>query len=394
MKEQVLNKLDQIAVSIAGYVKKEENHFTPKGLYNGDFGILLFLYYYARYTHAPEDALLADVYTEKLLAGFEESITTHTFCSGLAGILFLFADLRENEFVDIEMEETEALFEDYLISGMRNDMAAQQYDFMHGALGVGLYFLKRKTRTDLLKELIQYLYGTAEKDEVNKVYKWKSLLIKEELKYGYNIALSHGISSIVLFLVKAIQQGIESEYLDPLLEGAVNYLLSQEIDYTTYGSFYPSQSTEQPGKSRLAWCYGDLGIAFAIYRAGEVVRNDEWKAKGLEVLLATTRRTGIEENGIKDGGICHGSAGIAMFFNRMYIETREPAFQQAAEYWIACTLQQASHPEGPAGYKTFEKEGYQDTDYTLLTGIAGIGMTFLSFLTQDTQKWDTIFLLS
>jgi|GEM_PF-4247298 len=36
---------------------------------------------------------------------------------------------------------------------MRQDMQYQYYDFMHGALGVGLYFLKKSAHPEYIQEL-------------------------------------------------------------------------------------------------------------------------------------------------------------------------------------------------------------------------------------------------
>lgn len=76
-----------------------------------------------------------------------EELTTnfqlHTFSNGLSGILYLFEFLRENKFIDIDVSDVQPILDNYIVGKMRLDIQQKNYDFMHGALGVGFHFLKR-----------------------------------------------------------------------------------------------------------------------------------------------------------------------------------------------------------------------------------------------------------
>jgi hypothetical protein len=389
-------KIELIAECIFNKIQ-EQQIVHLGGLYGGEFSILLFLNYYSKYSQDPKAVFLTDTYAKNLVEKLETDISLHTFCDGLSGILYLFEFLRENEFIDIDIQNVEIILEDYLIREMKRDIQNQNYDFLHGALGVGVYFLKKKTNRQVIEELIDFLYNTAEKDVTNKVFKWKSVLNEKGDQMGYNISLSHGISSIVLFLSHAIESNIENDKLFELLQGAVNYLFSQEIDVQVHGSYFPSQSiennTQTALRSRLAWCYGDLGVAFAIWYAGNVINRVEWKKKGLGILCHSTSRTSLFENNVFDAGVCHGAAGIAMIYRRMYIETKYDIFMSATNYWLNQALNFSKFDDGLAGYKSYII-GNWECDYSLLMGVSGIGLTFISYLMNDQQVWDEMFLLS
>ncbi len=398
MKNTITQKVDQIAECIYNKINSQEKE-NSLGLYNGEFGILLFLYHYAKYTQDPKYISLTETYTEELLDILAEKLHFHTFCSGLSGILYLFEFLRENNLIDIDTNDAQETFEDYLIYKMRQDITNNHYDFMHGALGVGLYFLRKGSNKDVINELIEYLYNTAEKDSVNKTCKWKSLIDIKTQKYGYNIALSHGISSIVLFLCQVLKEGTfgNNEKIHETLNGAVNYILSQQIDPLMYGSYFPSQSLENNSpiiKSRLAWCYGDLGVALALWYAGRTTNNKEWEDKGMEVLLYSAKRKTQTETYVMDAGICHGSAGLAMIYRRLYIETKNTAFEKAATYWIEKTLNFSQSDNVLIDYVSYRSDGVKEYSYNLLEGISGIGFVLLDKLSNDNQKWDEIFLIS
>ncbi len=392
MNRKIYLKLKQIAECIYNGINNKSIS-NINGVYNGEFGILLFLYYYSQYSQDLKFLKITDKYTDQLLDQLGSKKEIHTFCSGLSGILYLFEFLRNNDFVDIYMEDIGDVFDNFILKNTDLDIQKQYFDFMHGALGAGLYFLKRKTHPEEISNLIDYLYETAEKDKIHETFCWKSSLgVSGEI--GYNIALSHGISSIVLFLCRVSMNGFSHPSLSELLTGAVNYLLSQEIDIEIYGSYFPSQSKEKIIRGRLAWCYGDLGVAYAIWYAGKIMENNSWIKKGLEVFTYSTKRLSPKDNMVMDAGICHGSSGVAMFFYRIYLETGDKIYKEAGEHWIKRTLDLAHFKDGLAGYKTYNKEMDTNPDYSLLTGIAGIGMVLISYLSSDEQKWDELFLLS
>ena len=174
------------------------------------------------------------------------------------------------------------------------------------------------------------------------------------------------------------------------------YILLQEIDHNQYGSWFPNKSLENnpiPMQSRVAWCFGDPGIAWALWQAGIAVKSWQWQDKAIAIMEHAAQRVNLEQALLKDCGLCHGSAGVAMMFRRFYLETREKIFDDAWMYWIDFTLNFKRFDDGPAGFKTFELRGWKN-DRTLLTGISGIGLALLSFIRNDLQEWDELFLLS
>lgn len=133
------------------------------------------------------------------------------------------------------------------------------------------------------------------------------------------------------------------------------------------------------------------------YCNGVVIHNEEWKNRALEVLLyAAEKRRNLEENSVRDAGLCHGTAGIAHIFYRTWWNTGVLEFKQAADYWFDKTLEMAKFPNGIAGYKTWkglEYGGWQN-DYCLLDGVAGIGLALMSYYTETEPSWDECLLLS
>jgi lantibiotic modifying enzyme len=199
-------------------------------------------------------------------------------------------------------------------------------------------------------------------------------------------------------LSKIYKQGIEKEKTLELLNGSVKYLLNQQLDSQKFYSTFPSWVAEDvnPANSRLAWCYGDLGIGIALWLSGNNTENKQRKDQAVEILLKTTQRKSIQDTGVVDTGLCHGSAGIAHIYNRMYKYTDRNEFKDAAEFWFNKTLEMAVHENTLSGFKAYRTEEYGGPyeDFGFLEGIAGIGLTLISAVSDIEPAWDECLLLS
>lgn len=395
MKDLVKRKVDHIHDIVMNKYLSDKNN-TSVGLYSGCFGALLFLYYYSKYYGNDKSLCLLDICTDKMLNYIAGGNCTYTFCDGFAGVLYLFEHLKENDLLDVDIDDR-PLVEGFLINSIKKDFNNGLYDFMHGGLGPAFYMLK-KSNYVIVKKVINLLYDIAEKYSFVKVFKWKYLLEEGNI-HKYNISLSHGMSSIIIFIIRVMRSypDIEKEKCEEMLYGAINYIKSQEIDVNKYGSFFPYQSiknsSELQSGSRLAWCYGDLGVAYSLWLAGNTLNDQALIDKALRILLYSTKRLTVNETQIVDSCICHGSSGVVMIFRHLYLKTGILEFYRAMNYWIEQTLGFATFPNGLSGFMTYSLNNYS-CDYSLLTGISGVGLVFLSYLENDNQPWDELFLLS
>jgi lantibiotic modifying enzyme len=331
----------------------------------------------------------------------ENFIPTH--CGGLAGVGWLYEYLSAKNVIE---EDTNVLleeFDNYLEKSLKNYMLRGSYDFLHGGVGVALYFTKRVAKKkELIPVLAQFLEdlertGTQQEDGT---IKWLSFLGEQHNpQHGYNISLSHGMASIVVILSKLYEiEGINKEKTERLLRGTVHYILVQEISKEKYGCYFPSFALESMTdiyKSRFGWCYGDLGIASALYQAGTVLKEKNWVNKSLEIFLFAALQR--KDETVADAILCHGAAGIGHIFYRMWWNTRLSKFKTAADYWFEQTLKMAAFTDGLAGYKTLEAPDGKTqwlNKYGLLDGIAGIGLAMHTYYYEKDPAWDECLLLS
>lgn len=374
---------------------------TSLGLFSGTFGEIYFLFQYSHIDNKYKEkaSILLDDYLEKRLNNYN---LHYSYSNGLAGVGVGLYLLAEQGHIELPYDFFDEIYI-YLRNMMNSQIEINRYDFLHGAIGMGFYFLKRYKYDPAksvipLYELIDFLEKSMIYNPGSDTVKWiKSQSELETISSEDNISLSHGISSIVIFLSRVLQYKIgDDEKNSLMLRRSIKYITSQQIDHNIYNSYFPSASLNfrqgEKRDSRLAWCYGDLGIAYALWYAGQQL-NDKLLIKFVEeILIFNAKRTSYDSTWIIDAPICHGSAGVAQMFFRMHKNMQIPEFYKAYEYWTQRTLTYNSHKEGLAGYKTFyagNSTWYNNTN--LLEGIAGIG---LSLITPEYSDWDELFLLS
>ena len=393
----IQNKLAKIADRLMADVSDE----IPS-LLTGRTGKALFLLYYSTYTMKETYFDMAMKILEEDFEMIDRGFSIHKLGSGLAGIFWLVDHLIEQGYIDADVRESMQEFDQYLAEKMLEEMEQGNFDFLYGSLGVAFYLLKRyganpdlKNSLEKLIELLQQCAIEVDSDTV----KWDTFQ-PDTLESIPNICLSHGMSGIAIMLSKFVKADIARGMTIPLLRRTINFILSQEIDPGKYVSYFPSRSLESRTPvltSRMAWCYGDLGVAMALYHAGNAANVDQWRRKAIEVLTYSCSRKDLHINSIKDAGLCHGAAGVAHIFHRLYLDTGIPSFQEASAYWYEQTLGFDSISNDLTGFAPYFNKEVEDTESffgCFLMGISGIGLSLLHAVSDIPPAWDECLLLS
>jgi len=340
LKEKLELQLKEIQTTLV-------NHYNDNphlGVLAGISGISLFHFYYSKYlgndTYFDDGAEILNESINRINEGY----TLLTYCSGIAGAGWVFDHLIEEEFVEIDTDDLLPDLDVPFYNTMINHIKKGDYDFLHGAIGYGFYFLKRfkNTKSKDLKErytnyllaLVSELEILSEKDE-NGI-KWPQVNHKKSEKPEYNFGLSHGIPGILNFLSRLHEFKEFKNKVASLLKEGVAYIVSFENSNNDAFSLFPNNviGCDRGIDSRLAWCYGDLGVGTSLMIAAKTLKDDQLYQKAIQILKHSANRTSIKDTMVKDAGLCHGSYGNAQIFNRLYRETKDNVFKEAAEHWI------------------------------------------------------------
>ncbi len=277
------------------------------------------------------------------------------------------------------------------------------FDLVSGLVGIGVYASERLPRpaaADLFRRVIARLWERRER--VPGGIAWRTpgdALAASPWPLGpYDLGLAHGVPGVIALLGIACAQGVETDRARILLQGAVARLLERRLPADRAAAYPHSAGHGSDGApSRLAWCYGDLGIASALLLAARGAGVAAWE----EEAVALGKRAAARDpstSGVHDAALCHGAAGVAHLFNRLYHSTRVGAFAEAAREWLGRALDYRTPGRGAAGFRAWTtKPGRRGTwvsDPGLLSGSTGIGLALLAALEPIEPEWDRMLLLS
>lgn len=387
---------------ISRKIIKEKNELTEFGLLGGKTGItLLFAYLSKLY---PEKAFLE--VTFDYLNDISESLANdelnHSMSGGIAGAGFVFQHLRNIQILDTEEDLNLEQLDEFISKGIDIDYLTNNWDPLHGMVGLGIYFLERNKETGdkkYLEKIVDYLARL--RTDVGDYKVWITPGYQKYSNDNYNFGTAHGMPGILSFLAQVYSLGIRKNEIEEMISSCLPFLIKHEIKDA--GHCFPLTleiSTDQEEKHknpRLGWCYGDLCMAFALLHCGNALNNPEWTNKGIEIASKSTKRT-IENAGCVDAPFCHGTVGLVHLYHRIYKLTKNEIFKDAAQYWIDNTLNNFYKPgEGAGGYMFHsfneERNSFEMVpEYSLLEGSAGIALVFLSYAFDIKPEWDIIFL--
>ena len=279
-------------------------------------------------------------------------------------------------------------------------------ELISGLAGFGLYFLERlpgEAGRRGAEQVVERLAAKAE--EEGGTTAWftpvRSMPPSHREVYPdgyYNLGVSHGIPGALGFLAAAHHRGVAAGEARRLAEGVVRWLLAQRLPEST-GNTFPAYAGPgiEPVPTRLAWCYGDPGVAAVLSLAGRTFNREDWEREALAVAHRAVKR-GESDTSVVDVGLCHGTAGLAHVFHRLFRATGDEMLREAALFWLKRTLDLRRPGRGPGGFGGAEAGASGPSRWSeetgFLTGAAGVGLALLAALTPVEPEWDRVMLLS
>lgn len=373
------------------------SHKMIPSLFSGHGGIALFYAHYYQMTQDLKYLKICVRILNKLLKLIENDQISYTFSQGLAGIGWLVQQLIDMKIINSEnynLEEFDKYLENYSILELKNG----NYDYLHGGLGAGIYFLNRPNDFSIesLNSIIDALYETATFDN-NGIYwldKFSIQYDEKDKRPRVNFGKAHGMSSIIYFLSKVFEKGISIDKTECLLRGSLDFILS--IRSKGVLSYFPDfyfLDKNKSGYSRLAWCYGDLSILSSFFIASKALNDDVLFKETQRIALLTSKRIEIGETSLIDGGICHGYAGVSLIYKKFYDFTNNNVFIEVSNYWYEQLISEIEKSGGPQNFKHFLKDHFIKS-FDLLTGLTGAALVMMIHNNNNLNSFEKCLLLN
>jgi hypothetical protein len=356
--------------------------------------------YLAQAEPGQDHAALAGRYLRSAAAAVAEKPVTASLYSGLTGLGWAMAHLQ-GRLPDFDGEGDAAEIDDALRCHLDRSPWPGDYDLIEGLVGFGVYALERLPRPGAvacLERVVGHLAETAERRPEGVTWwtnpAWLPPESRAKSPQGhYNLGLAHGVPGVIALLGQACAAGVAVEVARPLLHGAVHWLLAHQLP-KGFSYLVGPKGADQP--ARLAWCYGDPGVAAALLGAARALGESAWERQALAMARRAARRPRAQ-SGVVDAGLCHGAAGLGHLFNRMFQATGEPWLGEAARLWLEQVLALRRPGRGFGGYEAWLPGGDGAPGWVaeagLLTGAAGIALALLAATVPVEPAWDRFLLV-
>jgi hypothetical protein len=323
------------------------DHRNPS-LASGSAGLAVCVGHLAR-TRSDQAAETALTHLEDAVDVLATEPLTASLYSGFTGIAWAVEQVDRLLGTGDDDEDRNGAIDEALASLLPRYPQDAPYDLINGLTGLGVYALARWPRPGAASCLLGVTGQLARRarEDGDGIYwwtpsSWRGPRGEQYRPAGVDLGMAHGIAGVIPFLARVHRLGLAQPVVRRLLDGSVAWLLAHLVEGES-GPTVPYFVADgiEPGPARSAWCYGDPGVAAALLLAAHDVGEPDWAtaATGL-ALRAAARPAG--QAGVTDAGLCHGSAGLAHLFNRLYQLTAEQALADAARFWIERTLELCS----------------------------------------------------
>jgi lantibiotic biosynthesis protein len=297
--------------------------------------------------------------------------------SGLAGSMWSLVHASDTAVAEEDLD----VVAEALISYLRNPHWFGHFDLINGLTGLAVYAAELPSSSSaraLLAAVSDQLAAMARTD-VDGVYWWTppELLPDHQQqrhpKGHVDLGVAHGVPGVLWALGAAAQAGIATGR--QLLDRAVPWLLSQRLDGdVAFG--YTTTLDDAVEPARLAWCYGDVGVAATLMATAQMADRDDWRVEAAALAHRAAHRPEAT-SAVVDPGLCHGAAGVGHLFRRLYDATGDPSMGEASARWLD-VARAMPPPENPG----------------FLNGPVGVELALLAGASDVDPSWDRLLLAS
>lgn len=367
---------EQISIYIQTHMEQKKNF--SYGILGGDMGMIYLLFVLNKMSVI---SVNPDKYLMEVLRTLHFADITYSYCNGIAGLGYCLHKLQEADCLS-NVDNSLKSFDSELFKWFLSSLNKEYIDPLHGALGGLYYFTIRYKHNPAICNYVLNLWLDYLRNHLEKVSNGYTIGFRTfDRTPPYNLSLSHGLSGLITITVEALKKIPIKPNIEILeiLKLLGDYLVHNVKITSNTISCTPSfgEINHYPNISRLGWCYGDLGVALALYKLGNLIECFEFVDVSREIITHASNRRRQQDTLIMDRCLCHGSCGVYRMFKYFNKYLFNGSLDDVEKYWFDYTYKDVI--ESPSQYITkFAYFDNQENKYllksNLLDGIAGLGL--------------------
>jgi lantibiotic modifying enzyme len=378
--ERILLRAQQMLERIADNLRPPEEYSIPDVGRGAAMNAVLLMEIGA--LQGREECFLrAAAHLRRSMQVFDETPLSSSLYRGITGLGWALATYHRPDL----LPECEGILRDLdmlLLDGV-SITNNHNIDIINGIAGIVVYALARGADEESSRALWNVL------DEVIGRYflAWTPGRYEVPRCSGNNLGLAHGPAGLLAVAAVAQSRGLLSVASSRALNSGFETLWSQSRQSGSI-HWYPTFCCDNT-RSRLAWCYGALGIG-AVFKLGISLNSANAERCAL-MITSSIEQYESGEHGIRDATLCHGYAGItlslAYLARGIDLDVDLECRLRAAALGSAERALNAERPEiGIGAIPHATPKGMQYSN-SFLEGGAGVALSIISAYTEDKRSW-------
>lgn len=371
--EKAIVHLDEKIWSLHSFDHKKQ------GLIDGELGIVLYsLIMFKKYNqtkHLDNSIYILENILDSINREQSHLLKDPSIGNGLAGFLWVVRLAIDEDILDKDQFESYIKsIEDVLLEKVPLILEMKNFDYLYGAFGIISYFASIKSEDSRFSIMLESIKQYCEID--NDGLRFYN---NDNSKYTHGIVtgLAHGMSGYILILLQCYNLGIAKKNIKEIVVECLKYILM----FTNSGGeqiepYFPLKIEEENGRNvsygqRLAWCNSDLNMLIVLLRVTHDLNLHDYSSHIQKATNMVCSRKNHQETGIQDAHLCHGSAGVSLFYQSLLKFSNDSRFKVARDFWISKTFD----------FIRQEKiNAFEQNDLFILNGISGINLALISIL--------------
>ncbi|QLE65121.1 hypothetical protein LROSL1_2320 [Furfurilactobacillus rossiae] len=315
------------------------------------------------------------------------------------------------QFDDLYSKLTAAQIEQTELGIKKRGLFEKDYDLIQGlssCLGYLTQFGNSKKDTDNVRrigQLFDWLFDFSNQKIPNSTISGNHIIDSARRNYyknGYvNLGISHGLAGPLAALstvgrTGALQRGLS--FYEEIFEQ------NKRIEAPWSGEASVSAIEQKKFKTenleRSGWCYGNPGIARAVFMASRKQHNSAMERVATDY-FSTLKQLDFSELKLESPTVCHGISGLLLILNAMTRETHSTVLNDFKQQ-IGLRLLSKANFDNKLLFKeydyVFKEKKYSHAQYFddlgILNGSGGIILTLMSLNAPARLDWERILLVS
>lgn len=394
--ESTETSIKSVILFINKYIDENQIKFNLIGLRDGIAGISLFKFILGsffedeKFKNEGNQLLIKAV--EKLNSGY----VSGALYTELLEIAWLIEVMKNNQLLDLDVGNVTEDLEEIFLEFYYENLTKENYDPITGVLSFGYYFLEKSYNEkycEKLNEIVDFLYKIIKTNEDQSMYFVSKLKEVDEIYLG----ITHGSSVVILFLIDCYEKlNLKNKELSlKMISGLLLYLYKRQ--YQNHFQLFPVTMSEHKYSSTYSknYCYGDIGVIYAILRAEKFLSNDTGLMNATK-LIKEFHEKGYDKPFLVAGyGLLYGSAGLAMLSREIFNMTNDKFSLEMHNYHIDKILKKFKPCDEFLGYSGYWNQSIAHTNLSFFEGIVGIGLELIKSLTSKKKlAYETFFFIN